>query len=198
MGVWGKGTRAGSQGRTMRALLLTSLLAAALAAGCGADDSSTAGSGAGDKPKLETTDAGTRKIAVTDEKAGLRIEVQDDSLYVTPEDGAPQSTADLEGDLLGASCEDDGREGVQASPQFPVYWRDESKDWGSALAREDELGRVESYDSFDEYDDAEESRPVLAEHVTRCKLFATQPTGQPEEVVFDAQNDAPLATATFR
>jgi len=182
----------------VRAFLLTSLLVAGLAAGCGGGDSGTAGSDAADKPNLETTDAGTRTIAVTDGQAGLRIEVQDDSLYVTVEDGAPESTKGLEGDLLGASCEDDGKEGVQASPQFPLYWRDESEDWGSALARADGLGRTESYDSFDEYDEAEESRPVLAEHVTRCQLFETQPTGEPEEVVFDAENDPPLATAAFR
>ncbi len=182
----------------MRALVVTSLLAAALAAGCGSEGSDSAGSGAGEKPKLETTDAGTRTIAVTDEQTGLKVEIQDDSLYVTAEDGAPQATKDLAGQPIGASCEDDGKDGVEASPQFPVYWRDESKDWGSALAREDNLGRTESYESFDEYDDAEESRPVLAEHVTSCKLFKTQPTGTPDEAVFDAQNDPPLVTATFR
>jgi len=181
-----------------RALLMASLLAAALATGCGGGDTNSAGSGAADKPKLETTDAGTRTIAVTDEQTGLRIEIQDDSLYVTAEDGAPQATKDLAGQPIGASCEDDGKDGVEASPQFPVYWRDDSEDWGSALAREDNLGEVESYDSFDEYDDAQESKPVLAEHVTTCKLFKTQPTGTPDEAVFDAQNDTPLATATFR
>lgn len=173
---------------------ITLLLAAAIA-GCGG---ASEGSSADAKPQLETTDAGTRTIAVTDEKAGLRIEVQDDSLYVTVEQGAPQSTTDLEGELCGASCEDDGKAGVEASPEFPVYWRDESEDWGTALARADEQGRVESYDSFDEYDEAQESRPVLAEHVTRCELFETEPTGEPEQAAFDAQTDTPLATATFR
>lgn len=39
---------------------------------------------------------------------------------------------------------------------------------------------------------------MLAEHVTRCELFGTQPTGEPEQVAFDAETDTPLATATFR
>lgn len=29
-------------------------------------------------------------------------------------------------------------------------------------------------------------------------LFKTEPIGEPEQVVFDAENDTPLATATFR
>lgn len=180
----------------MRAFVPVALAAAVLAAGCGgaADES---GSGAGQKPKLETTDAGTRIITAIDERAGLRIEVQDDSLYVKAEAGVPQSTRELEGELLGASCEDDGKAGVEASAQFPVYWREDSGDWGSALAREDNQSRVESYDSFDAYEEKEETRPVLAEHVTRCRLFATEPAGGADQVVFDT-NDEPVATATFR
>jgi len=173
---------------------ITLLLAAAIV-GCAGDSER---SSADAKPRVETTDAGTRKIAVTDEQAGLRIEIQDDSLYVMVADGAPRSTTDLEGEPLGASCEDDGREGVGASPEFPIFWRDEFEDWGTALARADEQGRVESYESFDEYDDAQESRPVLAEHVTRCELLETEPTDEPEQVAFDAESDTPLATATFR
>ena len=169
---------------------MTALGVAVLAAGCGGDDE--------DKPKLRTIDSGTRVIEVTDAKAGLKIEVQDDSLYVEAEEGAPESTKSLEGELIGGSCQDDGKGGVEASPQFPVYWREKSGDWGSGLAREDDLGRTESYGSFDEYEKKEEARPVLAEHVTRCKLFKTEPTGEPDQVVFDAENDTPLATATFR
>jgi len=80
---------------------------------------------------------------VTDRKAGLEMEIQDDSLYVKTIKDAPPSTRDL----LGASCEDDGKQGVDASAQFPVYWREDSSDWGSALARDDNLGRVEVYES---------------------------------------------------
>jgi hypothetical protein len=159
---------------------LALIVLAAVVVGCGGD-----GEDAG-KPKLETTDAGTRIIGVTDEKAGLEIEIQNDSLFATPTDDAPESTKEVEGELIGASCRDDGRQGVEASPQFPVYWREKSGDWGSALARQDD------------YDRTDESRPVLAEHVTRCELFKTEPTGEPDQVVFDAENDTPLATAVFR
>lgn len=113
------------------------LAAAALAGGCGLDDDGA------EKPTLETTDSGTRIITVTDRKAGLEMEIQDDSLYVKTIKDAPPSTRDL----LGASCEDDGKQGVDASAQFPVYWREDSSDWGSALARDDNLGRVEVYES---------------------------------------------------
>jgi hypothetical protein len=34
--------------------------------------------------------------------------------------------------------------------------------------------------------------------VTRCRLFKTEPTGEPEQVVFDVENAKPLATAKFR
>lgn len=172
----------GTQAATIRGVrgrVVTVLAVAVMAAGCGGDEEDEA-------PKLQTTDSGTRVIAVTDAKAGLRIEVQDDSLYVEAEDGAPESTKKAEGKLLGASCLDDGREGVEAAAQFPVYWREKSNDWGSALARQDD---------FDRLDD---DRPVLAEHVTGCKVFRTEPTGEPGQVVFDAENDTPLATATFR
>jgi hypothetical protein len=180
----------------MRAFVPVALAAAVLAAGCGGA-AGESGGGAGQEPKLETSDAGTRIITAIDERAGLRIEVQDDSLYVKAEAGVPQSTRELEGELLGASCEDDGKAGVEASAQFPVYWREDSGDWGSAVAREDNQGRVESYDSFEAYEETEETRPVLAEHVTRCRLFATEPAGGADQVVFDT-NDEPVATATFR
>ena len=168
-----------------------------LAAGCGgaADEP---GPAEGQEPKLETTDAGTRIITAADERAGLRIEVQDDSLYVKAEANGPQSTKALEGGPLGASCEDDGKAGVEASAQFPVYWREDSRDWGSGLAREDNQGRFESYDSFEAYEEKEGTRPVLAEHVTRCRLFATKPTGEAGQAVFETANDEPVATATFR
>jgi hypothetical protein len=39
---------------------------------------------------------------------------------------------------------------------------------------------------------------LLTEHVTRCKLFETEATGEPEQVAFDAESDTPLATAKFR
>ena len=177
-------------------VLAAAALAAALAAGCGGG---TGGSGAqDDKPKVETTEAGTRIITATDERAGLRVEVQNDSLGVTAEKDAPQSTKELEGELLGASCEDDGKAGVEAAGQFPVYWREQFGDWGSALARKDDRGRVEYYDSFEAYKEGEGARPVLAEHVTRCRLFETEPTGTPGEVVFDAAADEPVATVAFR
>jgi hypothetical protein len=63
----------------MRAFVPVALAAAVLAAGCGGA-AGESGGGAGQEPKLETTDAGTRIITAIDQRAGLRIEVQDDSL----------------------------------------------------------------------------------------------------------------------
>jgi hypothetical protein len=58
--------------RVIRALVPITLLLAAAIVGCAGDSE---GSSADAKPQVETTDAGTRTIAVTDEQAGLRIEV---------------------------------------------------------------------------------------------------------------------------
>lgn len=85
----------GAQAATIRGVrgrVLIALAAVALVAGCGGDDEGGSGSGGGDEPKLETTDAGTRIIAVTDEKAGLEIEVQGDTLGVKVTGDAPEST----------------------------------------------------------------------------------------------------------
>jgi len=183
--------------RGVRGRVLIAVAAAVLAAGCGGNEEGGSGSGGAEKPKLETDDSGTRTIKVIDAKAGLEIEIQNDGLGVKATADAPEATRALEGELLGGSCEDDGKEGVEAAAQFPVYWREEYGDWGSALAREDNLGKFEVYESPEEYDKAK-AKPVLAEHVTSCKLFKTEPTGEPDQVVFDAENDTPLATATFR
>jgi len=174
--------------------LLCLLAVAILAAGCGADDEPS-GSGAESGPEVETTEAGTKKIAATDEKAGLKVEVQDDSLYVTLTDDAPDEARELEGDGLGGSCEDDGKEGVDAASEFPILWRDSSEDWGSALSRADAETGITTIEEneFDDYQEAEDAKPRLAEHVTRCEIFAPRSDG-----AFDSEADDPIATVEFK
>ncbi len=179
----------------MRLFALT--VVAVFVAGCGADDEPS-GSATKDEAQVETTDAGTKIIAATDEKAGLRVEVQDDTVLVTLTDDAPDSSRQLEGTGIGGSCEDDGGGGVEASGEFPVYWREDPGDWGSALAREDVERGVTTIEEgdYDDYQEAEDAKPRLAEHVTRCRLFA--PTVSGEEPSFDSEADAPIATVVFR
>ncbi len=110
---------------------------------------------------------------------------------------APEGTRALEGELVGGSCEDDGKEGVEAAAQFPVNWREVYGDWGSARGAGGQPGTGGGLREPRKYD-KEKAKPVLAEHVTRCKLFKTEPTSDPEQVVFDAETDTPPATATFR
>ncbi|MEJ7750937.1 MAG: hypothetical protein WKF32_05765 [Thermoleophilaceae bacterium] len=177
----------------MRALVVL-LAAATVAAGCGADDEPS-GSPAKGGAEVETTESGTKIIASTDEKAGMRVEVQDDSLYVTLTDDAPQATRDLEGQGIGGSCDDDGGGGVEAAAEFPILWREDPGDWGSALSRanaETGVTTVEE-DEYEDFEKAEEAKPRLAEHVTRCRLFAPGADGG-----FDSESDDPIATFEFR
>lgn len=167
--------------------LFVSLVLLALPAGCGGDEERGGSSGDGG-PRVETTDAGTKIIKTSDERAGLRAEIQDDSIYISASDEAPASIRALEGQTIGGSCEDDGRGGVEAAQDFPIYWRDDPGDWGSALARADlERGVVTIEEGeFDDYDRAEEAKPKLSEHVIRCEVFA------PDDP------DRPVATFEFR
>lgn len=178
----------------LRALLGLLAAAAVLATGCGADDEPS-GSASKSGPQVETTDAGTKIIAATDDKAGLRVEIQDDSLYVTLTDDAPDTTRELEGKGIGGSCEDDGDGGVEAAAEFPILWRDDPGDWGSNLSRADatETGiTTVQEDEYDEYEQAQDAEPRLAEHVTRCRLFAPG-----SDQAFDSETDEPLATVEF-
>ena len=165
---------------------MAALAVAVLGAGCGGDEGEAIGGPP--LPELRTTGSGTRVIATIDPAAGLRVEVQDDSLYVRVTKGAPVRTQRLEGTPLGGSCKDDGKGGVRASPQFPVYWRERFGDWGSALAREDDLARTSPG----------KGGPVLAEHVTRCQIFEARRAGDGGAAVFSADADEPVATFEFR
>ena len=160
-------------------------LALALAAGaCGGDDE--AGGGAPAADPVRTTDAGTRIVAATDPRRGLEVEVQDDSLYVHLAPDAPPESRALAGEPLGGSCTVDGGGGVRVERQFPVLWREEYGDWGTALAR------------IDPPVDIENTEPVLAQHVLGCRLFDPQPTAVPGELSFDEATDPPFATVTLR
>ena len=152
----------------------------ALAAGCGGGDGAARVTGT---PQVRTTDAGTVIVGASDEAAGLEVEIQNDSLYVRLAGGAPETARELAGRPLGGACAVDGEGGVAVARQFPIYWRDDPGDWGSAVVR-DPIGG--------------EGGESLAEHVTGCRVFATEPTGVPEESSFDEATDEPLATVKLR
>ena len=157
-----------------RALLA---LATLTAGGCGGGDR-------GDAPRVRTTDAGTAIIAATDDRAGLKVEVQDNSLYVTLVDDAPRAARTLAGKPLGGACEVDGRDGVRVARQFPIYWRKEYGDWGSSVVR-DPIG-------------GSEDGPYLAQHVTSCRIFAPKPTGVEDQSSFNEATDEPVARVRLR
>jgi len=165
---------------------MAALAVAVLGAGCGGDEGEAIGGPP--LPELRTTGSGTRVIATIDPVAGLRVEVRDDSLKVRVTRDAAAKTRRLEGTPLGGSYRDDGRGGVRASPQFPVYWRDRSGGWVSSLAREDDLARTTPG----------KRGPVLAEHVTRCQIFEARRAGDGGAAVFSADADEPVATVEFR
>ncbi len=143
---------------------------------CGEDDN-------GDARELRTTDAGTVIIGAADDKAGLEVEIQDDSLYVRLTDDAPGAARKLAGKPLGGACEVDGRGGVRVARQFPIYWRQDPGDWGSAVVREP-IGAS--------------GRDNLAQHVVGCRIFAPKPTGTQGQLSFNEATDAPFATVRFR
>ncbi len=164
----------------MRPLAL-SLLAFALLAGCGGDEEQSSSTDDGDA-QVETTDAGTKIIRASDERAGLDAEIQDDGIYIRSSDDAPAAISGLEGQTISGSCEDDGGGGVEAATQFPIYWRDDPGDWGSALARanpEDGGVTTVEIEDYDDYEKAELAKPRLSEHVTRCEVFAPDDLAEP-------------------
>jgi hypothetical protein len=161
----------------MRSAMRVALGVGALtAAGCGGSDGREA-------QKVHTTNAGTIIVHMTDKDAGLKVEIQDDNLYVQLTDDAPKPTRDLAGEPLGGACEVDGRGGVQVSRHFPIYWREDPGDWGTAVLRP--LG-----------DNGEGE--TVAEHVTSCRIFATKPTGVGDQAVFNEATDQPIATVKLR
>ena len=156
-------------------LTLPALLAvgALTAIGCGGD---------GDAPKIRTTDAGTVIVGTT--AAGLKVEIQDDNLYVQLTDDAPEAARKLAGEVLGGACEVDGGGRVKVGRQFPIYWRDDPGDWGTAVIR-DPIGGT----------DGDE---LLAQHVTSCRIFATKPAGVTGQRSFNEATDKPYVTVKLR
>ena len=152
-------------------------LAALTAVGCGGGDGR-------DAPRVRTTDAGTVIVGATDDRAGIKVEIQDDSLYVTLVDDAPRSARTLAGKPLGGACEVDGRDGVRVARQFPIYWRKEYGDWGSSVVRDPIGGSGDG--------------PNLAQHVTSCRIFAPKPTGVPDQSSFNEATDEPVARVKLR
>jgi len=155
-------------------VLLTLIVLSAV--GCGGGEGEEEG-------KVHTTDAGTVIVKATDDKTGLEVEVQNDSIYVHLAKDAPKAIRDMGGGPLGGACEVDGGGSVKVSRQFPIYWREDPGDWGSAVVRP--LGQNGEGES-------------LAQHVTSCRIFATKPTGVPDQVAFNEATDRPLATLKLR
>lgn len=87
----------------------------------------------------------------------------------------------LSGKPLGGDCEVDGKGGVRVARRFPIYWREDPGDWGSAVARDPINGSG-----------------LLVEHVTSCRTFATRPGPRPDTTQFDEVNDEPFATIKLR
>jgi len=74
-------------------------------------------------PKIRTTEFGTVILEVTDEKTGLLLEIQNDTVYVKLSDGASEAAKALSGKPLGGDCEVDGEGGVRVARRFPIFWR---------------------------------------------------------------------------
>jgi hypothetical protein len=168
-------------GRCLRAATAVAFaLLLVFAIGCGRDDGADARKHA---PKVTTTAAGTVRVSAIDERAGLNVEIQDDGLSVKLAADPPAAARALAGDPLGGACEVDGDGDVQVAERFPIYWREDFRDWGTALVR-DPPGGVEGGE-------------VLAQHVTSCRIFATNPTGESGARSFDL-TDEPVATVSLR
>ncbi|MDQ3645097.1 MAG: hypothetical protein M3356_06295 [Actinomycetota bacterium] len=165
-------------------IALPVLVALLTALGCGGDDDGNDGGGedGNGAPEVRTTEAGTVIVGAADEEAGLEVEIQDDTMLVRLAKGAPAAARELAGKPLGGACEVDGEGGVEVARQFPIYWREDPGDWGSAVIR-DPIGGGGEY---------------LAEHVTECRIFATEPTGVPEQSSFNEATDEPFTTVKLR
>ena len=155
------------------------LLVAAVTSVLGCGDSEN---GAGKRATVATTGDGVVVVSATDDAAGLHVQVENDGLLMQLADDAPASTRKVAGKTLGGACDVDGGGGIDVERQFPIYWREDFRDWGTELVRP--LGHAEG--------------EVLADHVTRCRIFEPTPTGAPGEAAFDESTDEPIATVSFR
>ena len=157
----------------MSARLLLTVCAALALGGCGSNDPSSSPEKPTSAPKaeteggatMETTDAGTKIIMATDQETNLVLEVQNNSVYLKAPSSPDPKIAALRGKNLGGACDVSAAAGFSTAELFPLYWREDSGDWGSALAR-----------GLPVPDDEE---PTLAEFVTECRLYAA-PAGSDE------------------
>lgn len=144
-------------------------MAAACSGGSGGDDDGAAEGGGGQQVSdeqeggadLRTTDTGLKIIEATDVETGLQLEIQDDSLYLKLPDEPSATVAGLGGDGLGGSCDVSDDAPFTMPRLFPVYWRDEIGDWGSAVTRGLPV--------------PEDGGPTLAEHVVECRFYEAPP-----------------------
>lgn len=145
----------------MRRFLGLFLLSALLSAGCSGDEGASPEGGA----EMETTEHGTKIISSVDRETGLRLEIQDNSLYLKLPEEPVGKAAELRGTGLGGACDVSSEAPFSMPELFPIYWREDFNDWGSALTR-----------GLPVPDDSE---PTLAEFVTECRLYAP-PEGSDE------------------
>ncbi|CAB4950579.1 unannotated protein [freshwater metagenome] len=127
--------------------------------------------------RVFTTEAGTTIVRTVDDATGLKIEAQNDNLYVEPTSATPADlTGRLEGRPLGARCRTrDGR----TLDTFPLFWRERSSDWGVSLA------------VLDRWEDEDR---LFAEAVASCELRQGTPAGSGRT---DVAAGPVLVTGTF-
>jgi hypothetical protein len=138
----------------MRHLLsLTALTALIVVAGCGSGgDGDQFAEGHG---KVRDSD-GLHIITVDDAQTGLRLELQDDSLYLkTTAKTKPDVRDRIRGQGLAGQCEGaPGKSVPGLTSGFQIYWREQFGDWGSAVVR------------------LPERKPSLADELKTCRIFA--------------------------
>lgn len=120
---------------------------------------------------METTEYGTKIIKSVDQETGLRLETQDNSLYLKLPENPTGKAAEVKGNGLGGACDVSSDAPFTMPELFPIYWREDYDDWGTALARGLPI--------------PDESEPTLAEFVTECRLYAP-PEGS-DEIRLDNQ-----------
>lgn len=172
-----------------RAIGICSIL---VLAACGGDGGSTPEDGPDDDvggvrereaddgggAEMRTTEAGLHIIETTDPETGLHLEIQGDNLYLKLPDDPSTEVAALSEDTLGGSCEVADDAPFDLPELFPVYWRERSGDWGTALTRGLPV--------------PPRGEPTLAEHVVECSFYGA-PAGSdeirasPEELITTIQ-----------
>ena len=141
-----------------------------VALGCGDDDSQSSQEGNG---KVRTTEHGTRIITSVDDETGLRLEIQDDSLYLKLTDDTPPEVRDrIKGKGLAGKCEGSPGKVVPGLTEgFQVFWREQFGDWGSAVVR------------------LPERKPPLADELATRRIYAPDPGSDQIRVGGSAKTD---------